>query len=69
MDTTSRFVLRHIGTKRYLTLAPRTGWANSDAIQMAWRYPSFEAAEADRRYMREFADTYEVVALQQEHTP
>ena len=57
------YVLRHIGTKRYLTLRPREGYAASGNVAHAYRYPSLERAEAARLYLREFADTYEVVQL------
>ena len=57
------YVLRHIGTKRYLTLRPREGYAASHDIAHAYRYAAHHRAEAHRQYLREFADTYEVMQL------
>ena len=57
------YVLRHIGTKRYLALPPLQRIATSGVVQDAWRHPSLQAAEAARQYLREFADTYEVMQL------
>ena len=57
------YVLRHIGTKRYLTRHPADGFGASGDIAMAYLYPYRERAEAARQYLREFADTYEVMQL------
>ena len=57
------YVLRHIGTKRYLILAPMDRFEAWADVARAYRYPTFEAAEAARQYLREFADTYEVMQL------
>ena len=57
------YVLRHIGTKRYLTMRPTDGFGTSDSLAEAYIYPSLARAERHRQYLREFADTYEVMQL------
>ena len=57
------YVLRHIGTKRYRTMRPHDGYGASYDLSDANRYETFALAEAARQYLREFADTYEVMQL------
>ena len=57
------YVLRHIGTKRYMTCRPPNGFGASGDIARAYGYPSREIAEGFRQYLREFAETYEVMQV------